>query len=109
MQGKRIVRPHERMFAGVANGLAAYFNIDPVLVRLGFVVLALINGIGIAVYLILWLLLPSADSSAPDTRGQVQENLNEMQGAAERFLARVRDVVKQFAEELRGTSHNNHK
>ncbi len=108
MQGKRVVRPHDRMIAGVANGLGAYFNIDPVLVRLGFIVLAMINGIGLVVYLILWLLLPSADSSAPDTRGQVQENLNEMQGAAERLLARMRDVVQQFAEQLRGTSHNNH-
>lgn len=104
MQGKRIVRPHDRMLAGVAGGLAAYFNIDPVLVRLGFIVLALINGVGVLLYLALWLLLPGEASIATDTRGQVQENLQEMQAAAERFLQRLREVIEQFVDQVRGTS-----
>ncbi|MEZ4515354.1 MAG: PspC domain-containing protein [Chloroflexota bacterium] len=49
----------DRMIAGICGGLAAYLNIDPVFVRLAFVVLTLASGIGLAIYLILWLVMPS--------------------------------------------------
>ena len=42
METRRILRSrNERMIAGVAGGLAAYFNIDPLVVRLGFALLAM--------------------------------------------------------------------
>lgn len=46
------------MVAGVATGLATYLDIDPVLVRVGFVLGAFANGIGVLAYLILWILVP---------------------------------------------------
>lgn len=46
------------MVAGVAAGLAEYLNIDPVLVRLLFVLLTIGGGHGILIYAILWLLMP---------------------------------------------------
>jgi phage shock protein PspC (stress-responsive transcriptional regulator) len=49
------------MFAGVAAGLAEYFNVDPALVRLLFVVLAFTGGHGLLLYLILWAILPVED------------------------------------------------
>lgn len=95
MQGNRITRSRtDRMIAGIAGGLGARFNIDPVLVRLAFVALTLLNGFGVLLYLILWLLLPSEDSSALDTRSQVQENLHEMQSAAEHLVDRVRGTFQ---------------
>ena len=48
----------EKMFAGVCGGLGEYFGIDPTLVRLFFVLLALLGGHGVLVYLILWLIVP---------------------------------------------------
>ena len=57
MQGKRLVRSrNDRMIAGVAGGLAALFNIDPLLVRIAFLVLAFMNGFGVMLYLALWLI-----------------------------------------------------
>ncbi len=95
MQGKRIYRSrNDRMIAGVAGGLAAYFNIDPMFVRLAFVVLGLFNGLGLILYIVLWLLVPVEDSSATDTRSQVQENLAEMQAAAEKLIQRVRSAFQ---------------
>ena len=59
MKEKRLMRStNERMFAGVAGGLAEYFSIDPTLVRLIFVILALAGGPGLLAYLILWLVMP---------------------------------------------------
>src|SRR5499426_3045412 len=93
MQGKRLFRSStERIIGGVAGGLATYFNIDPLIVRLGFALLAMVNGIGIMLYLLLWLLLPNEDSIAADSRGQVRENVDEMRASAESAAQRVRDM-----------------
>jgi phage shock protein C len=48
----------DRMVAGVAGGLARYFGIDPILVRVAFVVFTLAGGSGVLAYLILWLVVP---------------------------------------------------
>ena len=47
----------DRMIGGVAGGLGHYFNVDPVWIRLAFVVLAM-GGAGILAYLILWIVIP---------------------------------------------------
>ncbi|GAA0237565.1 PspC domain-containing protein [Saccharothrix mutabilis subsp. mutabilis] len=52
-------RPHEgRKVAGVAAGIAERYQIDPVIVRVAFVAMALCNGAGILIYLLGWLFLP---------------------------------------------------
>ena len=48
----------DRMIAGVAGGLAEYFDIDPVLTRILFVVLTLSGGFGLLTYIILWIVVP---------------------------------------------------
>lgn len=57
---RRIYRdPDDRVFGGVCSGLAWYFGIDRVIVRLLFV-LFMIFGIGLLVYIILWIVTPEA-------------------------------------------------
>ncbi len=56
---KRLYRSKKyRVFAGVAGGLAEYFNVDPVLVRVLFVLITLMGGAGGLIYLILWMVTP---------------------------------------------------
>jgi len=50
----------DRMLGGVSGGLAEHTGIDAVLWRVGFVALTLAGGSGILLYLLLWVLLPSA-------------------------------------------------
>ncbi|HEC21353.1 MAG TPA: PspC domain-containing protein [Chloroflexi bacterium] len=59
----------ERMIAGVCGGLAEYLNVDPVLIRLAFVLVTLSNGAGLLLYLILALIMP--EEPAPDSAPQV--------------------------------------
>jgi phage shock protein C len=93
MQGKRLVRSrNDRMIAGVAGGLAATLNIDPLLVRIVLLALAFLNGFGLMLYVALWLLVPNEDSAAVDAREQVRENVGEMQSAAESMVQRVRGM-----------------
>lgn len=49
--------PNDQRIGGVCSGLGRYFDIDTVLVRIGFVVLALIGGGGVLAYALLWGIL----------------------------------------------------
>ena len=58
--GKRLFRnTEERIIGGVCSGIASYFNIDPLWIRLAFVVAAF-SGFGFLLYLILWIAVPEA-------------------------------------------------
>ena len=57
---KRLYRSKKnRVIAGVCGGIGEYFNIDPVLIRLLWVLLIFAMGTGILAYLIAWLVIPS--------------------------------------------------
>jgi phage shock protein C len=60
---RKLRRPlDDRMVAGVCSGLARYFGVDPVLVRIGFAVLALVTwGVALVAYPLLWIIMPDAD------------------------------------------------
>jgi phage shock protein PspC (stress-responsive transcriptional regulator) len=66
----------ERMVAGVAGGLADYFDVDPTIVRIGFVALAFLGGLAVPLYLAGWLLIPEDGAE---------------QSVAEELIARERD------------------
>ncbi|MGL5852835.1 MAG: PspC domain-containing protein, partial [Phycicoccus sp.] len=52
-----------RWFGGVCAGVARRFDVDPVLVRAAAIVLAFLGGVGITLYLVLWLLLPDREGA----------------------------------------------
>ncbi len=55
----------DKMIGGVCGGIAAYFGIDPTLVRILAVVLALVAGGGILAYLLAWIIMPKPGPAAP--------------------------------------------
>jgi phage shock protein C len=56
----------DRKLAGVCGGLAEYFGrTDTTVVRVAFVVLALLGGAGIPIYLAMWLIVPVQKQGAP--------------------------------------------
>jgi phage shock protein PspC (stress-responsive transcriptional regulator) len=54
----------DRVLGGVAGGLARYFGVDPLLVRLAVAGLALLGGAGVVLYAAAWLLVPSEEQPA---------------------------------------------
>ncbi len=54
----------DRLVAGVAAGLAEYFDVDVVLVRFAIVALALLGGFAVPLYVAAWLLIPEEGSEA---------------------------------------------
>ena len=53
--------PEKKLIGGVCAGLANYFECDPLLVRLAFLLAFALWGVGPIVYLILWLILPKEE------------------------------------------------
>ncbi len=57
---KRLYRSEkDQMIGGVCGGLAEYFNIDPVIIRVIAVALAFVSGFGLLAYLIFWIVMPT--------------------------------------------------
>ncbi|MCX7904447.1 MAG: PspC domain-containing protein [Caloramator sp.] len=56
---KRLYRSRtDRMIAGVCGGIAKYFDMDPTIVRLLWVLIVMLGGSGILAYIICWIVIP---------------------------------------------------
>lgn len=55
---QRFFRGNDRILGGVCSGLAEGFHVDPMWVRIVFVVLVFLQGVGLFLYIVLWLVLP---------------------------------------------------
>jgi phage shock protein PspC (stress-responsive transcriptional regulator) len=56
--------PDKRLIGGVCAGMGAYWNIDPLILRVIFIGLILAGGLGALIYLILWIVLPEAKTTS---------------------------------------------
>jgi len=113
---RRLYRIHEgAMIAGVCNGIAAYVNVDPTLVRLGFVLLTFFGGTGLFVYVVMAFVVPearspeekAAASGAPLTAQEFIRRAKEgyyeaMKGFPDRKARR--EWKRRFKREMRGWS-----
>jgi phage shock protein PspC (stress-responsive transcriptional regulator) len=62
---KRMYRdPDHRILGGVCAGMGAYWHLDPIIVRVIFAALIFAGGLGIVIYLILWIVLPEAKTTS---------------------------------------------
>ena len=57
-----------KIFGGVTIGLGEYFDIDSAIFRIGFVALAFINGLGVLLYTIAWVILPKKAKNIYNTK-----------------------------------------
>ncbi len=92
----------DRILFGVCGGLAEYFDMDPTIVRLAFVLLALASGVGIVGYLIFALVVPKAESAVggPPLKDKVKE-------FAEDGAEYVAEGTKRLAKEMKQGKRGN--
>lgn len=91
MSQARLMRSEsDKMFAGVAGGIAAYLGVDSVFVRLAFVVLCFASGIGFLLYLILMILMPNEANFEQPTSKIMQDNVDQFGTDVNTGLKRVR-------------------
>ena len=96
---KRLYRDTEnRIVGGVCSGMSIYFNTDPLLIRVLFVLLVFLGvGISIIVYLILWIVVPKATTTAQrlEMRGEeptiynIQKTIQEEVKAVKESFAKI--------------------
>jgi phage shock protein PspC (stress-responsive transcriptional regulator) len=71
ISGKRLYRDaNNKVLGGVCSGIAAYFNIEPIIVRLVFI----FSGIGFLAYVLLWAFVPSSDTVQNGVRKRMYRN-----------------------------------
>lgn len=69
--GKKMFRdPDQKVLGGVAGGVAAYLGIDIVAIRILFVVFTVVGGLGLFLYIVLWIILPEARTVTDRVRMQ---------------------------------------
>ncbi|GAA4324280.1 PspC domain-containing protein [Mucilaginibacter gynuensis] len=112
--------PDDHLIAGVCAGIANYFDIQSVWVRLLFAIATLFGGAGFIIYVILWIVVPRAISRADrmamkgeklnlqgfkknfeEEMGSVKENLKNFQHEARPFVYKTRDFFGDFFQHLR--------
>ncbi len=90
MSEARLTRSNDdRIVAGVCGGLAAYLDIDSVFVRLAFVILLFASGIGLPIYVILWIVMPEQGSDSYSDVEVIQKNLGEMGETVSSGVSRI--------------------
>jgi phage shock protein PspC (stress-responsive transcriptional regulator) len=87
--------PDNRIIGGVCAGMGAYWNIDPVIIRIIFIALILAGGIGAIVYLILYVVLPEARTTAQkiEMKGD-PVNIHNIKDAVKKEFETVRKNMK---------------
>jgi phage shock protein PspC (stress-responsive transcriptional regulator) len=102
---KRLFRdPDNGLLGGVAAGLAAYFGLDVVLIRIIFVILGVFSGgVGILIYIVFWLMVPPAKTSSeklqmqgmPVTVDALKQSVSkaDLPGTARRVNGRVLPII----------------
>lgn len=99
---KRLYRDtNDRMIGGVCSGLAAYFNVDTVWIRLIFVI-AILSGVSALAYIILWIIIPAARtvSERLEMRGD-PVNISNIEKSIREELNEIRNKVDELASQAR--------
>lgn len=86
----------ERLLGGVCGGLAEYFKVDPVLVRVVFVLVTFLLGVllGVVAYIVLWIITPSASSANPSAKEAVKQNIEELKQTATEAVNKGKETAR---------------
>ena len=91
-EAKKLYRSGKnRIIGGVCAGLGEYFDVDPIVFRIIFVLLAVFGASGVVVYVILWILIPEKNEKRSDDIGE-----------------NIKTGANKMANELKESSSTNH-
>jgi len=92
---KKLYRSRKnRILGGVAGGIGKYFNVDPTLIRIIFVLLILFGGGGLFLYFILWLIIPSQLSLNEKEEENIKYNIQEIKSQTKKYLKTAKNASR---------------
>lgn len=95
---KRLERDKRHgVLGGVAAGFGNYLDVDPVLVRLAFVVLTFVHGVGVLLYLACWAIVPVGEAAREGTPAGATTGFEAVRDAGARLAAEVRTAAPDAA------------
>ena len=80
-----------KVIAGVAGGLGEYFNIDPTIIRIIFILLTIFGGSGLIIYVVLWLIIPSKSQTVEHPQDTIRSNIEDMKSTTKTFAHSIRN------------------
>ncbi len=101
---KRLYRDTEdSVIAGISSGIAAYFHTDPIWFRIGFII-ALFSGFGFFLYLILWIAIPEARTTAErlEMRGE-KVNISNIEKSISDEVNNLKDKINDLTNQAKTT------
>jgi len=99
---KRLTRDKRNaVLGGVAAGFAEHFDIDPVLVRLAFILLCFLHGAGFIIYVVSWVVMPVKSEPEPAPPQEAGGVAAPSPAPADRFVEEVRQAGESAVEGLR--------
>lgn len=106
-RGKKLYRdPINAHIAGVASGLGKYFNLDPIIIRVLFILLVTTGGLGIVLYVALWILIPEASSTSDRIRMEGKKvNVKNIEDKVREETEYLKDRISDFSEEAMDVFH----
>ncbi len=94
---KRLYRdPENKYIAGVCGGLGAYFNTDPVWMRIIFLLILFAGGFGLILYIVLWIIIPKARTAA-DRLSMRGERIN---------ISNIEKTIREDIEDIKRNIEN---
>lgn len=103
---RRVFRdPDNKILGGVCSGIGAYFNIDPLWLRLALVVCFFSFGIGFLLYIVLWIVIPEAKTSAEKLEMHGEDiNVSNIGKKVEEEMKQFGKKVENWGEEVKKTA-----
>ncbi len=101
---KRLYRNmDDRILGGVCSGLGAYVNLDPVIIRIIFIIVTL-SGISIPVYIVMWIIIPPALTTAEKLEMQGDPvNIENIEKTIRKEMDHLKDKLNDLSEKARNT------
>jgi phage shock protein C len=100
MDRRLYLSKRNRVIWGVCGGLSEYLNIDVTVIRIGMILLAFANGIGILTYIIMAVIVPKEGLKTGEVMETIKENIEEISNSAGEIAEEVHSSIAESEAKL---------